>query len=141
MRHRNHKNKLGRTSAHRIALLRNLAKSFIVNGRIVTTLQKAKELKKVIEPLITVAKNDNLVNRRKVIDELGLHQNKLTSKESRKAKGGDCFCYNSDRVVVEKIFKEIAPKFIERPGGYLRIVKQGLRVGDSAFMCVVECVS
>lgn len=140
MRHRKHSTRLGRTSSHRKALLRNLAKSFIMNEKIGTTVEKAKELRKVVEPLITLAKEDNLTNRRRAFQLLGLHYNKLTPKEARLAKAGDTSAYNDDRLVVSKLFTEIGPKFKERMGGYTRIVRTKARIGDAAMCCVIECV-
>ena len=140
MRHRNSRTRLNRTSSHRIALLRNLAKSFIDNGKLVTTVEKAKELKKVIEPLITLSKEDSLNNRRRVQELLGIHYNKLTPKEARRAKNGDTSSYNVDRVVVGKLFTDFGPKYKERPGGYTRIVRSHYRLGDTAEMCIIEGV-
>lgn len=140
MRHRNHSTRLGRTTSHRKAMLRNMAKSLIIHQRISTTVEKAKELKKVVEPLITLAKEDTLTSRRRVHSLLGLHYNKLTTKEMRQAKEGDTSSYNDDRIVVEKLFKEIGPKFADRKGGYTRIVRAGNRIGDAAPCCLLECV-
>lgn len=140
MRHRKHSTRLGRDSSHRKALLRNLAKSFIMNERIGTTVEKAKELRKVVEPLITLAKEDSLANRRRAFQLLGLHYNALTPKEARLAKAGDTSSYNDDRLVIAKLFTEIAPKFKERMGGYTRIVRTKARVGDAAKCCIIECV-
>jgi large subunit ribosomal protein L17 len=120
--------------------MRNLAKSFIDNEKIVTTVEKAKELKKVVEPLITLSKEDTVTNRRRVNELLGLHYNKLTPKEARKAKAGDTSAYNIDRKVVSKLFTVFGPKYKERAGGYTRIVRSHERVGDAAQMCIIECV-
>ena len=140
MRHRKHGSRLSRTGSHRRALLKNMAKSFIIHERIETTVEKAKELKKVVEPLITLAKEDSLTNRRRVISALGIQFNSLTPKEARAVKEGDLSFYNGDRLLLNKLFTEIGPKFKERPGGYTRIVRTGSRVGDRASVCIIECV-
>jgi|JI91814CRNA_FD_contig_21_2326528_length_910_multi_4_in_0_out_0_2 large subunit ribosomal protein L17 len=140
MRHRKHKSRLSRTLSHRKALLKNMAKSFFMHERIETTVEKAKELKKVVEPLITLAKEDSLTNRRRAIASLGIQFNSLTPKEARAAKAGDTSSYNDDRQLLNKLFAEFGPKFKERPGGYTRIVRTGTRVGDRASVCIIECV-
>jgi large subunit ribosomal protein L17 len=140
MRHRNHSTRLGRTSSHKKALMRNMAKSFILNERMSTTKVKAKELQKVVEPIITIAGVDSLTNRRKVLALLGLHFNSLTPKEARAAKAGDQSMYNDDRKVMNKLFVELGPRFKERAGGYTRVIRTENRVGDSAEMCLIECV-
>jgi len=116
MRHRNKVNHLGRTTAHRKALLKNLSIALIKHKRINTTVPKAKELRKFIEPIITLTKNDNTANRR-------LAFAKLQNKEA-----------------VKILFDEIAPKVVNRPGGYTRILKTGYRIGDAAHMCMIELV-
>ena len=116
MRHRNTGRNLSRTSAHRAALMKNLASSLFKHEVIKTTLPKAKELRKVAEPLITKAKNDSVANRRLVFDRL------------------------RDREMVGKLFNELGPRYKTRPGGYLRILKCGYRAGDSAPMAIVELV-
>ncbi len=141
MRHRNQRTKLNRNSSHRLAMLRNMAKSFILNQKIETTIPKAKVLRGVIEPLITLAKEDNLTNRRRALQLLSIRYNKLDSKEARRAKEGDLSVYNGDRMVMNELFGKIGPKFKERPGGYTRIVRTSNgRVGDSAPLCIIECV-
>ncbi|MCH9812218.1 50S ribosomal protein L17 [bacterium] len=140
MRHRKNKTKLNRTTAHKKALMRNLAKELIKHESISTTKEKAKELKKVFEPLVTLAKSDSLHARRLVLKELGLHNNSLTPKEARKAKAGDTSAYNIDRLILDKLFKELGPRYKERPGGYTRIVLGSKRVGDDAQTCFIECV-
>ena len=117
MRHRKSGRYLSRTSSHRKAMFYNLCKSFIEYGTIKTTLPKAKELRRYLEPLITLAKNDNVSNRR-------LAFSRLNSKSS-----------------VGKLFAELGPKFKERPGGYVRILKCGYRKGDSAPMAIVQSVA
>ena len=116
MRHRNGLRKLNRTSSHRLAMLRNMAVSLLRHEAIKTTLPKAKELRRVVEPLITLGKNPTLANKRLAFDRL------------------------RDREIVVKLFAEIGPRYATRPGGYLRILKCGFRVGDNAPMAFVELV-
>ena len=116
MRHRNGLRKLNRTSAHRLAMLRNMCNSLIQHEAIKTTLPKAKELRRVVEPLITLAKEPTLANKRLAFDRLR----------------------NRDNVV--KLFNVLGPRFQTRPGGYTRILKMGFRVGDNAPMALVELV-
>jgi len=106
--------KLNRTSAHREAMFRNMTSSLIKHEMIKTTLPKAKELRRVAEPLITLAKNDGVANRRLAFARL------------------------RDEVAVGKLFTELGPRFVTRPGGYLRILKCGFRDGDAAPMAYVE---
>ncbi|MCC7517441.1 MAG: 50S ribosomal protein L17 [Pseudomonadales bacterium] len=117
MRHRLSGRQLNRTSSHRSAMFRNMAASLLEHEIIKTTLPKAKELRRVAEPLITLAKKDSVANRR-------LAFNRLRSK-----------------AVVGKLFAEIGPRYEARPGGYLRIVKCGFRTGDKAPMAYVELVN
>ena len=114
MRHRHGLRKLNRTSAHRQAMLRNMCNSLLKHERIRTTLPKAKELRRVVEPLITLGKKPSLANRRLAFDRL------------------------RDRDMVVKIFDELGPRYASRPGGYLRILKFGFRQGDNAPMALVE---
>jgi large subunit ribosomal protein L17 len=116
MRHRNGLRKLNRTSAHRAAMLRNMCVSLLQHEAIKTTVPKAKELRRVVEPLITLAKEPTLANRRLAFDRL------------------------RDRDIVGKLFNELGPRFANRPGGYTRILKMGFRVGDNAPMAFVELV-
>jgi large subunit ribosomal protein L17 len=116
MRHGNGLRKLNRTSSHRLAMLRNMSNSLIEHEVIKTTLPKAKELRMVVEPLITLGKKDNLANRRLAFDRL------------------------RDREMVAKLFSELGPRYATRPGGYLRILKFGFRHGDNAPMALVELV-
>ncbi len=116
MRHGNGLRKLNRTSAHRLAMLRNMSNSLLEHEVIKTTLPKAKELRMVVEPLITLGKKDNLANRR------------LAFNRTR------------DRDIVAKLFTELGPRYATRPGGYLRILKFGFRHGDNAPMALVELV-
>ena len=117
MRHRKVGRQLGRNSSHRKAMFRNMACSLFEHEVIKTTLPKAKELKRVAEPLITLAKNDSVANRRLAFARTG-------SKET-----------------VGKLFAELGPRYIERPGGYTRILKCGFRSGDTAPMAFVELVN
>ena len=114
MRHRQSNRKLNRTTSHRLAMLRNLANSLLKHEVIKTTLPKAKELRRVAEPLITLGKNPTLANRR------------LAFNRTR------------DRDIVVKIFDELGPRYKARNGGYLRILKYGFRKGDNAPMALVE---
>ena len=116
MRHRKSGRKLNRNSSHRKALMKNLAIAFIERELIKTTVPKAKELRSFIEPLITMAKDDSVANRRRAFNKLRLDS------------------------VVNKLFTEIAVKSKARPGGYLRIIKAGFRPGDKADMAYVEWV-
>ena len=116
MRHRHGLRKLNRTSSHRLAMLRNMTNSLLTHEVIRTTLPKAKELRRVAEPMITLAKEPSLANRRLAFDRL------------------------RDRDVVSKLFNELGPRYKTRPGGYLRILKFGFRVGDKAPMALVELV-
>ncbi|TMH57736.1 MAG: 50S ribosomal protein L17 [Betaproteobacteria bacterium] len=114
MRHRHGLRKLNRTTSHRLAMLRNMTNSLLTHEAIRTTLPKAKELRRVAEPLITLAKRPTLANRRIAFDRL------------------------RDKDAVYKLFNELGPRYAKRPGGYLRILKFGFRVGDNAPMALVE---
>jgi large subunit ribosomal protein L17 len=116
MRHRQSGRKLNRNSSHRKAMFRNMAASLLDHEVIKTTLPKAKELRRVAEPLITMAKSDSVANRRTAFNRL------------------------RDRGVVTKLFNELGPRYRDRPGGYLRILKMGFRSGDQAPMALVELV-
>jgi large subunit ribosomal protein L17 len=116
MRHRNGLRKLNRTSAHRKAMLKNMCVSLLLHEAIKTTVPKAKELRRVVEPLITLAKTPTLANRRLAFARL------------------------RDRDIVTKLFNELGPRYQTRPGGYTRILKMGFRVGDNAPMAFVELV-
>ena len=140
MRHRKKFGKLGRTSSHKKALMRNMLKSFILHKKIKTTQAKAKELQRYTEKLISIAREDTLSKRRLVIKKLGLHYNVLNPKEKRLAKKEDFSSYNDDRRVIDQLFKEISPKYKERKGGYTRVIKIKHRVGDSAPLTFLELV-
>lgn len=116
MRHAKRINHLGRTSSHRAAMLSNMASSLIKHKRISTTLAKAKELRKYVEPLVTRSKNDTTHSRRTV------------------------FSYLQDKYAVTELFRDVAQKVADRPGGYTRILKTGFRQGDNAEMCIIEFV-
>ena len=116
MRHRKSGRKLGRNSSHRKAMFRNMATSLVKHETFKTTLPKAKELRRVVEPLITLAKEDGVANRRLAFDRL------------------------RDKAAVGKLFTDLGPRFKERPGGYIRILKMGPRAGDAAPMALVQLV-
>ncbi|KAB2876684.1 MAG: 50S ribosomal protein L17 [Burkholderiaceae bacterium] len=116
MRHRHGLRKLNRTSEHRLAMLRNMCVSLLTHEAIKTTLPKAKELRRVVEPLITLGKAPSLANKRLAFSRL------------------------RDRAAVVKLFGELGPRYDKRPGGYTRILKMGWRVGDAAPMAYVELV-
>ena len=116
MRHRHGLRKLNRTSSHRLAMLRNMTVSLLRHEAIKTTLPKAKELRRVVEPMVTLGRTPTLANKRLAFDRL------------------------RDRDIVVKLFAEIGPRYATRPGGYLRILKCGFRVGDNAPMAFVELV-
>ncbi len=116
MRHRQSNRKLNRTTSHRLAMFRNMSNSLLRHEVIKTTLPKAKELRRFVEPLITLGKEPTLANHRLAFDRL------------------------RDREMVVKLFGELGPRYKARPGGYLRILKYGFRVGDNAPMALVELV-
>lgn len=116
MRHNKNFNHLGRQAGHRKALLSNMASSLILHKRIETTLAKAKALRQFVEPLVTKSKEDTTHSRRVV------------------------FSYLKQKEAVTELFRTIAPKIAERPGGYTRILKTGFRLGDAAEMCIIEFV-
>ena len=116
MRHRQSNRKLNRTTSHRLAMFRNMSVSLLRHEVIKTTLPKAKELRRFVEPLITLGKEPTLSNHRLAFDRL------------------------RDREMVMKLFGELGPRYKTRPGGYLRILKYGFRVGDNAPMALVELV-
>ena len=116
MRHGHGLRKLNRTSEHRLAMLRNMMNSLLEHEVIKTTLPKAKELRRVVEPMITLGKEPTMANKRLAFDRL------------------------RDREIVTKLFAELGPRYQARPGGYTRILKMGYRVGDNAPMALVELV-
>ena len=116
MRHKHGMRKLNRTTSHRLAMFRNMAVSLLRHEAIKTTLPKAKELRRVVEPLITLGKKDSLANKRLAFNRL------------------------RDREIVVKLFGELSQRYANRNGGYMRILKMGFRVGDNAPMAYVELV-
>lgn len=116
MHHRKSGRKLGRNSSHRDAMFRNMSVSMLQHETIRTTLAKAKELRRFVEPLITMGKDDSVANRRLAFARL------------------------RDKAIVNKLFTVLGPRYTERPGGYLRVLKCGYRVGDKAPMAIVELV-
>jgi len=116
MRHNNAFRKLNRTSSHRMAMLRNMSNSLLHHEVIVTTLPKAKELRRYVEPMITIGKKPSLANRRLVFNRL------------------------RNRLIVSKLFDQLGPRYEKRPGGYVRILKCGFRKGDNAPMALIELV-
>ena len=116
MRHGKKVNHLGRTASHRKAMLSNMASSLILHKRITTTVAKAKALRTYVEPLLTKSKDDSTHNRRTV------------------------FSYLQNKDVVTELFRTVAPKIADRPGGYTRIIRTGYRLGDNAEMCMIELV-
>lgn len=116
MRHRQSNRKLNRTTSHRLAMFRNMSNSLLRHEAIKTTLPKAKELRRFVEPLITLGKEPSLANHRLAFDRL------------------------RDREMVVKLFGELGPRYKTRPGGYLRILKYGFRAGDNAPMALIELV-
>lgn len=140
MRHRKHTFKIGRTASHRRCMIANMVKSLIVHGRIRTTERKASELKKHADHVVTLAKSNTLANKRKIIGDLMIRYNSLTTKEARAAKAGDTSSYNTDRKVIGKL-DELAKRFANRNGGFTRVLKEGYRVGDGASLCYIEYLS
>ena len=138
MRHGKHTFKVGRTGSHRRCMLANMLKSLIENERIVTTVVKAKELRRHADRLITMAKKDTLAARRNAVAELMVSFNPLTTKEARAAKQGDTGAYTRDRNVIQKLFGELRDRFTTRQGGYTRIIRAADRIGDSAPTCYIE---
>lgn len=141
MRHRKNTFKLGRTSSHNRCMISNMLKSLIFQERIVTTVAKAKELRKHADKMITLAKKNTLASRRQAISKLMVRFNTLDTKEARKAKEGNTTNFNVDRQVVSKLFDGLGPRFAGRNGGYTRIVRMENRVGDNAPTCLIEYLS
>ena len=141
MRHLKNTIKLSRTSSHRRCLFANMLKSLIEHGRIETTVAKAKVLRRYADRMVTLAKKNTLASRRRAIADLMIRYNRLTPKEARAAKQGDKSAYNGDRIVIEKLFGEIGPRFVSREGGYTRIIKGHRRLGDNAQTCLIEYLS
>ncbi len=138
MQHARKKFRVGRTSAHNRCMLANMLKSLIHKERIETTLPKAKEIRRHADKMITLDKKGTLAARRLAIARLMVRYNQLTSKEIRQVKAGNLSSYNVDRVVINKLFDELTPRFSSRNGGYTRILKLQNRVGDNARKCIIE---
>ena len=139
MRHQKRSAKLGRTTSHRRCLFANMLKALIFHEKIVTTVPKAKELRRFADQMVTLAKQNTLASRRRVVGELMVRYNTLTPKERREAKGGDTSSYNVDRQVVDKLFDVLGPRFQTRNGGYTRITRLALnRTGDQGEQCYLE---
>lgn len=138
MRHRHRTFKVGRTGSHRRAMLSNMVKSLIENERIETTVVKAKELRRHAEKMITMAKKNTLASKRGAIAALRVAFNPLSTKEARAAKGGDQQPYSRDRLVINKLFGELRERYATRNGGYTRIIRKGIRIGDNASTCYIE---
>lgn len=141
MRHLNNTCKLNRTSSHRRCLFANMLKSLIANERIETTVPKAKALRRYADRMVTLAKKNTLAARREAISQMMIRYNTLTDKEEREARNGDKSSYNDDRIVIEKLFTQIGPRFNSRNGGYTRIIKSSHRQGDNAQKCIIEYLS
>lgn len=160
MRHGKDTVKLGRTSSHRDSMFVNMLKSLIENGRISTTVAKAKELRRRADQMITIAKKSDtnvwlskhpgktevdakqaaLAARREAIAALRICYNPLTVKEAKAAKGGDLSSYSRDRTVINTLFGELKNRFATRNGGYTRIIRTQDRIGDSAPTCLIEYI-
>lgn len=138
MRHLKDTCKLNRTSSHRRCMFANILKSLVDSGRIETTLPKAKALRRYADRLITLAKKNTLATRRRAISEMMISFNPLTDKEERAARAGNTNAYNADRRVIDKLFRELGPRFQSRNGGYTRIIKSDRRIGDNAQTCIIE---
>ncbi len=139
MRHRKHTFKIGRTSSHRRCLIANMLKSLIEHGRIETSVTKAKELRRHADRMVTLAKKNTLASKRKAISELMVSFNSLSPKEAREVKQkGKQDSYNTDRTVIQKLFGDLGVRFASRQGGYTRIIRTGVRVGDSSDNCIIE---
>jgi large subunit ribosomal protein L17 len=138
MRHLKDTCKLNRTSSHLRCMFANMLKSLIENGRITTTLPKAKALRRHAEKMVTLAKKNTLATKRKAISELMISYNTLSERDKRDARAGNKQSYNTDRVVIDKLFNVLGTRFSARAGGYTRIIKSGRRVGDNAQTCIIE---
>lgn len=138
MRHLKDTYKLNRTSSHRRCLFANMLKALITHGRIETTVPKAKALRRYADRMITLAKQGDLAARRRAVAEMMIRYNALTDKEERAVRKGDTSAFNDDRLVINKLFGELGPRFANRQGGYTRIVRSGRRIGDNAENCLIE---
>lgn len=140
MRHGKHTFKVGRTGSHRRSMIANMLKSLIENGRILTTIVKAKELRRHADKMITFAKKNTLASRRNAVAALQVEYNDLSTKDARKAKAGNKKTYSRDRLVIDKLFGELRDRFQTRNGGYTRVIRAGDRIGDSATTGFIEFV-
>jgi large subunit ribosomal protein L17 len=141
MRHRKHTFKLGRTSSHNRCMIANMLKSLIHQERIVTTVAKAKELRRHADRMITLAKKNTLTSRRLAVSRLMVRFNALDSKQMRQVREKKTGSYNLDRQVIAKLFGALGPRFANRKGGYTRIVRTENRIGDNAPTCLIEYLS
>src|SRR5574338_764900 len=123
MRHAKRSAKLSKTASHRRCMFANMLKSLVDHEKIVTTVPKAKELRRFADQLITLAKKNTLASKRQAISELMVRYNQLTPKEARAAREGDLSAYNTDRRVIQKLFDVLGPRFQDRQGGYTRILR------------------
>ena len=139
MRHQKRSAKLSRTTAHRRCLFANMLKSLISHGKIVTTVPKAKELRRFADQMVSLAKQNTLASRRRAVGRLMIRYNPLDAKQRREAKAGNTSSYNADRKVIDTLFDVLGPRFQEREGGYTRITRLPLnRTGDQGTRCCLE---
>lgn len=137
MRHRKRTAKLGRNTGHRRSLMANMLKALITNGRVETTVAKAKELRRHADRMVTMAKKGTLAHMRLAMGKMMVTYNKLSPKQARRAKEGNTSSFNDDRLVMQKL-NELAGRFEGRQGGYTRIMRSRNRVGDNAPICLIE---
>ena len=139
MRHGKHTFKVGRTGSHRRCLIANMLKSLVEHERLETTVTKAKELRRHADKLVTLAKKNTLASKRQAISAMMVRYNALSPKEAREAKKSNTKeAFNGDRVVIGKLFGELATRFATRNGGYTRIIRTSQRAGDNASSCIIE---
>jgi large subunit ribosomal protein L17 len=139
MRHAKSSAKLSKTTRHRRCMFANMLKALVEHERITTTVPKAKELRRFADQLITLAKKKTLASRRQAIAWLMVRYNQLTPKEARAARQGNTNAYNADRLVIEKLFSVLGPRFEKRQGGYTRIMRlPDHRAGDNAQECILQ---
>ena len=140
MRHRKRTLKLGRTGSHLRCMIANMLKSLIEHGRIETTVSKAKAIKPYADKMITIAKKDSIHARRLARGKLMLRYNTLTPKQKSQVKQGNFNSYNTDRKVLNKLFGELRERFVDRDGGYTRIIKDDFQRGDNSPKCFIEYI-
>ncbi len=139
MRHAKSSAKLSKTTSHRRCMFANMLKSLVDHEKIVTTVPKAKELRRFADQLITLAKKNTLASRRDAVAWLMVRYNTLTPKEARQARQGNTSAYNNDRKVIEKLFGVLGPRFEKREGGYTRIMRlPDHRAGDNTQECILQ---